>query len=570
MVLDLSFPDSEAPVESLALVIPVDDREAPLFHACTDGIRFNYAGKTPPGAGRVWDGRKAARNSILGSFVPYLWLGGPERGLAVFGENDRGWSTSPEAPCQELVRTPDGTLELRLNLFAQPVTSTKSRRITLGFQATPVKPMPESWRLWTIDRALPSGAAGAYRQTFLGSCYHWGALTPCRDLYPRDGDFSLYEKLSEARRGGSVDEAFVAKWLAGYRAPSAEEAAQYPRSIRYAMDALRSKPDGVLVYTNARGARFDTPEGKTFLDEWHRDAFPTRDWSYGTGVSYDADPVPSYQDYALWHYQKMLGTFADAIYWDDVFLQSNFDTVGTDAYDRADGLVQPSAGLFRMRELIRRTAVLGKESGKPNRNMAHMTNTAIAPILSFAATSLTWEDRAGDQPFQERFSRDYVQAESIGRQFGTVPFALGLVEGPDASRRKWAERTGSGVLLTHEIKTWAPWEDYGANFRRLVDFGYGGKDVKVWNYWQPDYPAKISGGETSSLLLSKSGAALFLICDYAEGGDRAVTFDAAALVMSGPLTARDLESGVSIPLDDRRMVLPLKKHDFRVILVEAK
>jgi len=142
--------------------------------------------------------------------------------------------------------------------------------------------------------------------------------------------------------------------------------------------------------------RLDTREGQTFLDEWHRDAFTTRIWPFGSGPAYDLNPGESFRDYALWYYKKMLDTFADAIYWDDTFMQSCFDVVGTEAYELPDGRIQPSSGLFDMRELIRRTAVLQHELGRTGRvNMPHMTNTGIAPILSFAGTQLSWEDKNG-------------------------------------------------------------------------------------------------------------------------------------------------------------------------------
>ena len=43
-------------VEAVTLTIPLDNALCPLMHACTDGIRFNYAGAVPPGDGHVWAG----------------------------------------------------------------------------------------------------------------------------------------------------------------------------------------------------------------------------------------------------------------------------------------------------------------------------------------------------------------------------------------------------------------------------------------------------------------------------------------------------------------------------------
>ena len=561
-----------AAVDAVTLVVPLRDAQAPLMHVSTDGLRFNYAGRNPPGDGRVWDGSKAARNSIVGSFVPYVWLGGTERGVCVFGDNDRGWVTDPAVPCHELVRRGD-TLELRLNLVAKPSRITEKRTVTLGFQATPTKPMPPDWRAWQmLGRApdpRPAGAARPVVISFLGSCYSWGAVSACLDVYPRGEDYSLWEKFAEARKTGVVDQAFLDRWVDGYEPAPGDDGKPYRPEVTYGFNVMRGNRDTVLLYTNARGVRLDTREGRTFLDEWHRDAFPTRTWAYGQGPAYDLDPVASYRDYAAWHYHRMLTTFADALYWDDIFPQSNFDTVGTDAYALPDGTVQPSAGIWNMRELVRRGAVLAHEAGKPNRNMVHITNTAVAPILSFAGTSLTWEDRVGDADFQDRFARDYVLAESIGRQHGTVPFVLPLAHGSDPAKVAWARRTGTGAALVHELGAHG-WPEYAEARQRLLDFGYGGPDVRVSNYWQADHPVKVEGSDCATLVASRPGRVVVVMCDYGDGGDLKLRLDAAALGIDGPITATDMEAGTPLQVGAAgEVLLPIKRHDFRMVLVES-
>jgi len=167
------------------------------------------------------------------------------------------------------------------------------------------------------------------------------------------------------------------------------------------------------------------------VDEWLRDAFSARSETVagkpGCATYYDLNTVESYRDYAVWYYKRMLETFVDHIYWDDVYMTACYDLIGTDAYERPDGTTQPACGLFDMRALIRRCAVLDHELGLKHRaNMVHMTNTALSPILAFAYSQLSWEDRASDKDFQDRFPRDYIRAESIGRQHGTVPFVCVL------------------------------------------------------------------------------------------------------------------------------------------------
>ena len=357
----LEIAPSARSIEKLVLVIPLREKLMPLFHACTDGLRFNYAGVTPAGQGRVWDGTKAPRNSIVGSYVPYIWLGAEERGLSVFGENDRGWITAAGVPCQELVAR-GRRLELRLNLIAKPVVLDAPRKILIGLLSTPSKPMPKGWRMWTESYSLKPPPGGKFIR-FSGSCWTWGALTPCLDVYPRDEDFSIWEQFAKTKRTGQVDADFIAKWAAGFPNLTPEERKRNLSNTRWGFHILVDKPQDVLVYTNGRGVRFDTREGQTFLNEWHCDAFATRTWPAGGGVAYGLNPVESYRDYAMWYYKKMLETFVAHIYWDDIFMQSCFNVVGTEAYELSDDTIQPASGLFEMRELIRRAAVLQHEFG---------------------------------------------------------------------------------------------------------------------------------------------------------------------------------------------------------------
>ena len=141
---------------------------------------------------------------------------------------------------------------------------------------------------------------------FSGSCYSYGTMGPCYELCPRGDDFSLYDVYAKARRTGEVDPKFIDEWMKGYP-PADEYSSHFQRpSVEMMLHFLKSKPDGVrtrcLQYTNGRGVRLDTPDGQTFLDEWHRDAFPTRKWPFNSAVWYDLDPVESFRDYAMWLY----------------------------------------------------------------------------------------------------------------------------------------------------------------------------------------------------------------------------------------------------------------------------
>jgi hypothetical protein len=569
MKWSLAIRPSKEAIQSMTLVVPLDDRLMPLFHAVTDGLRFNYAGATPAGQGRIWDGSKAARNAIIGTYVPYIWLGGEERGFAIFGENDRGWIRDPKIPCQELVRNGD-TIELRLNLMAGPVKVERPRRIVIGFQATPTKPMPADWRSWNVnlDHIPEVRALSARGASFLGCCMQWGGLTGYDDIYPREEDFQLYDKFAEMRRTGNADWKYMDKFVADTKLPEGVDRENFRGNLQCGFHVCSTQPRAVMVYTNPRGMRHDTREGQTFLDEWHVDAFLTRKTTYGGGSTYGANPVESFRDFSLWYYRKMLGTFVDAINWDNTYLKACFDTVGTDAYELSPGTIQPSVGLWNMRELIRRTAVLFHEMNKRPMNMPHTTNTGIAPILSFAQMHVTWEDRQGDSDFQDRFSRDYIRAESIGRQHGSVPCVLALVQGPDEKKNEWARRTFAGAALVHELKSILNDDPYRGCFLKLLQFGYGKPDVRVFDYWQPDQPVRVEGSDVATLVVSKAGSAMVVVCDYGNGGSLAMNVDTKALGLKSGFAAKDAETGEAISVADGKVMFPLKKHDFRMIVLE--
>jgi hypothetical protein len=577
----LTLQPPAAPVESLTLIIPLDEKIAPLMHAVTMGTS-SKSGRVPVGKGVVWDSSMGSNNQFIGPFAPYIWLGEQGRGLAVFADNDAGWIVDDKTPSQQIVRAENGALELRLQLIQKTAQWKTPRTITLGFQATPTKPMPENWRQWTVSAARTSLAAskvkvpGLVQQAFVASTGYWGGIGSSGAIYPADEDFSIWDEFTRLRQTGKADPNYLDAWVAKLTRLSEPKRQSARIHVAANLRSLVTQPENVLIYTNPRGMRPDSPQGQTYINEWNREQFPQRKWEYASDLSYDVDPVASYRDSRTWYYQKALSTFADAIYWDCVFLKPNYNTITSSAYVREDGQVQPSVDIWAMREIVKRGAVLAQEMGKVNRNMVHMSATEIAPINSFAATQADWELKYGEGDFQDKFPRDYIQAQSIGRQVGLVPIAIltpiFIVGTPEEA--SWQYRTASGVMITHELKPWSSngqWikpDPFWANYDRLLEFGYGQPNVNVFNYWDKTYPAKISG-ESSSLLISKPGSAMLVICDYGEGGDFAVELDAKALQLNGNLQATRVESGAAIPMQGNRFTINLKKHDFEVIRIEV-
>ncbi len=562
---------SQSSISRLSLEIPLDDAQMGYMHSCGDGLRFNYAGKTPAGEGPIWDSSKANKTNIVGTFYPYLWVGGGERGLAWFADSDKGWSLDETTPTVQLERRA-GVLTMRVNFVTRPTKLDAPREIVFGLQATPAKPMPEqpvNWRRW-LSTYYDSPKVQPF--SVIGATFYYGLMGD--GFYPRDHDLSIYDAFSKARDTGQYDADFVAKWLEGYKAhgvqPGTDLWKHYEAHISAGMRSAAGTPrsQGWLwtPYTNARGMGYDMAEWPTFQDEWVN--FPYLERSKSGGLAYDICPVRSLQDASLWYYREMMKCF-DGIYWDNIFFAANFDTVAGGAWMDEKGRVHPSMGLWPMRELIKRTAFLFNEMGRPVfANVPHMTNTCIVPILSFANINLDWEWQYGKRDWQDRFSPDLAVAETIGRQCGNVPLVLagGFYDEKDPAWN-WCMRTRLGVCLVHEIRVW-DWHPafHYALLKKLFDFGYGDKACRVYNYWDEGFPLSVTGCDAKGIVMVKGQKAIAIVTDYGEGGTCTMKLDLGKLGLPATVKPSYRESGEALTAaGPGEASFPLKKHDFKAV-----
>jgi hypothetical protein len=108
--------------------------------------------------------------------------------------------------------------------------------------------------------------------------------------------------------------------------------------------------------------------------------------------------------------------------------------------------------------------------------------------------------------------------------------------------------------------------DYWRTSKILRDFGYGLDSVQVANYWDEDFPVRVEGLDTSSLLLTKGGERLLLVCDWDGGGDGTVS-----IAGFKPKTAENAETGEKLEVTaDGKVRIRLKKHDYTLILMQGK
>ncbi len=572
---------AKAELKSLVLDIPLKDELVPLWHVSTTQLRVNPVGATPAGTGVVWDSTKFPDGNWIGNFKCYYWLGGADRGLAWFANNDRGWVLKHDdkgkvfAPCQEIIRK-DGVLTLRINLVQKPITLTEPRTIVFGLMASPGKPMPKDWRstlAWFQD--LGPGYEKqpiAKFNMFLGI----GMEEVFCSAYPINRDYSLFDAIRRIKgtAGGDMvltkgPGVFMADWLKrnGLDKPDAQLDEGQKRAKSRAGSEVSSGGIGgtynALYWDEYHGDSWRHPERQVFAGEWN-----------GNNMA------QSRLDFRCFHAAETVKR-GFGLYFDNAFPHACSDLVTSDAYVIPGLGIQPSANLWAQREYHRRIWTIIREYGvgRPSKpiSMIHMTNTGILPYLTWNDMNVDLEWFYGPEPQQSKYSYQMLMAESAGRQFGVYPYVLADVkEYKTPAEGRIAKRSQFGAMGVHEIKVGG--HDSGIQFgmwRRLYDFGYGKPECAVFNYWDKGYPAVCDNNEVKSLLLVNGQEVMMVVCSWVKDPVTVrFTFNTKTLGVT-PATAADAEnddiaSKLPVAYDAAQSRLTLGLEGYGVRLVRLK
>lgn len=519
MQVEMTIAPGRAPsrILKLWLEIPLVDTEVPLMHTIGDGLRHNYSGSAPAGEGVVWDGSRVERREAWrNAFVPHIWLGSAVRGMAFFAENDRGWVTEKhrsKTPTHELIRR-GGRLTLRVYFINRPVTLSQPRELVFGLQASPTKPMPPDWR-----RKLPHAPGGL-------AVVPWGGIQ-CASQGPFRDDWTIVEKILEARRGEEFDVSWLSEYARRFEPPRVHDASDWTFYQKHF--AQRAKSAGMArplaVYQEEMRAAHSRPEWIVYQDEWKATDGPAartpsdgldlsgghRSFSSTSQITF----VRSYADFGTWMANEWLQRGV-SLYWDNTYLYPSYNTRTTAAYRTEDGNIQPALIIWNVRRYHQRVWNLlqhwRRRREEPLEWTLHMTNTEPLPVQTWGTVQLDHE-----LSVRRPFSPEWLMTESIGRQVGNLPLSLyevygrdnelvrGLPEGQRA-RVEW------GLRAVHEIQRTGPLEEI------LSRFGYGEEGVSVHNYWD-DWPVlEVAPDSVKWLALSRadSGEMLCVLASWAE------------------------------------------------------
>lgn len=449
-------------LDRLTLRVPLNPRDAELMH-CWTGLPEqppyrelptpSWLGATPKGEGVVFRSNDTQTLKFLpqqrGSFVPYLCLMGMERGLAFFGENDRGWTPTMESPAISIERTRD-SIDLVLNLISEPVALDGPRTIEFGLQPLPLRRLHPDWRRWPgwgvpFDYSLKGDPSLVF------------------SLLPKNADWSAVAERwrtdPACRRTREEIEAGCKRFLEIHgREPAPHE--RMAPAVYYCLPY----PGWVPEHT------------REFHEIW---------WSGGIK---GAVPDRHFVDFSAWCFDQWAATgVVEGYYVDGVFMSAEIADRGNLAYSLPDGHVQPGFGWRLVREHMKRQRQTLWNRGITPHICVHMTNAPLAPILSFADVMLDGEWQYQSPPDQRDFldvwPPDRLRVNHIGK-WHIIPRWLGWTTNPPHHLKAWTyrhQRAWIAGLAMHDMD-WRFWGPYSrvedASELRLRDH-----DTTFIPYW---------------------------------------------------------------------------------------
>ena len=514
--LDLA-PAGNGQVDELELVIPVKAAVATLMHSTT-ATRANPSMEIPAGKGVVWDSRSMVQTIGKGTFTPYIWIGGAERGVCWFADNDQGWIADDKEPAIEVERAGD-TVNLRVRFINKPGVVKAPRRIVFGLMATPVKPIPAESRAWWGGPASPRSFVDHLPSAL------FAGFSDKETLDPLGGDFSIFQYFAKHQGTGKEPadaEQVLGDWIRKNGGDPEKKNKGQLGDLKKGFNRTVGNSD-IAFYTNPALEDGSTPQGQQFRHEW-------RSGVGGMGCNF----VRSYNDYAAWCYDQILATgLKCGMYQDNTFPVASTDVIAGGTYVREDGSIQAGWNIFGHREFYKRLFVVGWERMKRLPLIyPHTTNGMTIPQFSFATIHLALEWEQGSlRTFQEKFKFPLLRTEVMGKQAGLIPRILcGMWDGAaDASLNGYLHRTREGVLLLHDSYPRGMGPYFGEVIKELMPLGFHKESCEFIGYWDKPAGVKAPEGTEVSLFKMEKGVLAVVVDTSGKAGARRVTFDAKAL-----------------------------------------
>ncbi len=514
--IDLSIrPTTPTTLENVSIDVPMPSEIVHLLHSVGEQMRANHTSTAlPEKDGLLWDSKTSARNALVeGNFLPYLWIGDEDRGMAWMANNDRSWILDFDKPCLEVVRKGAETV-MRIHLLNKPCVVINPIEASFSLQATPIRPRP---------------AGGAWRKCYNFSTEFWGS--------------------SRGRGGGWGNFPYDPKAVSDY-----------------AKGWYKERPTGRLfTYECFKEEDMNQPDFRDFMGEWM--VLP---------IYKEKTPVRSFTDWTLkcysWWYTecKVVGH-----YFDNSFPNPNMNLINGTGWLDENGRVRAGYSMFEAREFMKRVATflrtLPENKDQIVKIHSHMTDSATVSSIGWADCWFDGESggyvAAGikDPDAVDRWGHDTglgsLRSTAIGRQYGLIPSwcthypEFGTVFGlheigwePDTFRNLLGSGTRNNLDMLSEKLEFMPYWDT----RKWYEIAKGGR-IKC-SAWMLDGAARIQVSNLDE-----------------KDADVGLKLDLKQLKVPDDCEISLETDGTVIPHDKGTIAsLPIKRHKFEILLLAKK
>ena len=519
MLVDLEFsPRGPTDVDALELVLPLRSEAATLYHHCNgEWTDLSDAGAIgPPG----W--RKPL------PFVPYVWVGTERGGVAWFCETNHTWRPQGAGNAVEIVHTGDG-VDLVARFIATKTTLAKPMRLTFGFMATPVKPLPPAWRDWR-----PMFTSALHVESF---AKNW-LLPGCRNISilwnNHVGTFSYLPA--------------------------------QPQEMRAKVDLLKKhRWDTVVSYYAMNMTQTGSPEYALYEKEWRRNPYTESTLHQGNASSVCVRST--WADFLLWVMDKTMDdTGTDGVYIDC----SNPRQCRSMEHGCAPGRYP----LLAAREFYKRVYTLVQQKrGDKGFVYAHNSESHFMTAYSFTHAVLNGEQY--NRKDLRTLTFEKFRGEFIPHPHGVPTFLLPtLVKFQPKKREKMPGAEFLAFPLLHDVVCIPPWmsRETQALLRKVLgimhDFGVA--DGQFIPYWDSSADLAVAPADVPvSAYLRRDGRAALLIAQGKQPSQGLSVELRGRLASLTGSRAADPLTGTSLAWQDGKLVWPLPDRAVHVAIVDA-
>ena len=514
-------------VKALGLVVPMTPAASEYLHAAGEGIRTGYDARFLPtqDTGRLWDSTRIdGQNMVVGSFIPYIWIGNTHGGLSWYADNDQGWEPSNAVPAIEVRRVTQQSTDIVFNIISQDCTLDAPRTLTFAFHATPVKPLKKGWRM---------------------------------DTWWCDDTFRDFQQVST--HGGNLIWTNIPFTL------------DIPASKSLVDGKHKDGANSFPYFENNHIAAQYSPEMSYFNEEWKT--------SINNTLWFDKT-LADYMVYNLSEWVKSCGI--DGFYVDNVRPEPCSNIEAGRGYRLPDGRVQPTYQIFAVRTYyLRMRAAFIEASKNPPRIVLHTTNHFVAPWIG--AADVVYDGEAN--VIYPESKSDFMDAWSLGRlrldngeQWGVIVNFMQEYQGnwfaPEMKERyAHAMRAYKGLTILHDAlptgnTTWSG--ELGDARKR---FGIDADDVRFLPYWNNGTGLSCSAKDVYLAGWLRPQKLLLAVVNCGEQCTATLEIDTAKLGLPALNKCKIYDAETLAPLKlsaNSKLTVAVPRHNYRQVVIEAK